>query len=280
MLRSNASMNSAGSELARALDMEPKTCRISECVSAWIRADPKSSATAKIRATCLWGAGSQPAAGPRPAQLGIALPAAGRGGLRGHRRARPCPPNGSALRTVARIDFNVLLGEIAGSETRPSAAGAAKRELHQTFGFVQAALQVGLTEIRGDAAFADAGLLEADVGLGRIEIDAGIARGGKNPAPVRVGPGNGGFEQGRVGDCPSNALGGGIVGRAAHVDEDELAGALAIADDLLGEALEHGGERTLERITVLVRHLHAGSAVRHQQRVSLVEVSPSTEIRL
>jgi len=75
---------------------------------------------------------------------------------------------------------------------------------------------------------------------------AGFADGHDDAAPVGVLSGDGGFDEGGIGDGKGHGFGGGVGGGAGHGDFDEFCRALAVADDLVGEiaedVLEGGGE--------------------------------------
>src|SRR5436190_819510 len=154
------------------------------------------------------------------------------------------PIENRTLSAIARIDSDVLFGEIAGPEPGFAARPALDYKTNRNFVFVHLALQPRLGELGGAPRLAHERALKVDVDAVRVELDTGIAGGRQDAAPIWVGPGDGGLEQRRVGDGTGDLACRGIVGSAFYFDGDQLSGALAIAGDLYGQALEdllHGG---------------------------------------
>src|SRR5580693_1159070 len=87
----------------------------------------------------------------------------------------------TTLRAIARINLNVLLGEIARPETRASLGPAVDRESNGTIGFVEFFLQFALRKVSGQSAPADGYALQIDVHLRGIQRHARIT-GGRNDA--------------------------------------------------------------------------------------------------
>src|SRR5579883_184877 len=135
-------------------------------------------------------------------------------------------------RPVTRVNSNVLLGQIAGPEAGAAARTAANREPDQALRAIQLLLELVLGKIGCDSASANPDSLHIDIHLARVEGHARVASGGKNPAPVRVGAGDGGFHQQRIGDGPRHSFGGAVVGGADDLNRHQLARALAVPDDL------------------------------------------------
>src|ERR1700733_9457843 len=75
----------------------------------------------------------------------------------------------AVLRTIARINLNVLLGEIARPEARAALGFALDREADRAFGVVQFLLQLGLRKIRCQSAPAHRQALQIDVHLRWIQ---------------------------------------------------------------------------------------------------------------
>src|SRR5258707_15502284 len=67
------------------------------------------------------------------------------------------------LRTIARIDLNVLFSEVARPETRASRASAMQQHLYQAFLVVQFFLELRFGEIRGNAPLANQYALQMDI---------------------------------------------------------------------------------------------------------------------
>src|SRR5580698_2714365 len=99
-----------------------------------------------------------------------------------------------ALRTIARIDLNVLLRQIARPEARRTLASATQDETNQALTFVQLFLEIGLGKIRSQAAAAHGHVLEIDVYLARVQRHSGVAGSRDDPAPVGIGASYGGLD--------------------------------------------------------------------------------------
>src|SRR5665213_3421347 len=100
--------------------------------------------------------------------------------------------------SIARVNADVVFGEIARPEARTPAAGAANRESDAAFRLVELLLQGGFVEIRSETGAADGDALHVDIRLAWIELDAGISGGRNNTSPIRVRSGDGGFHERRV----------------------------------------------------------------------------------
>src|SRR5260221_3045275 len=105
-------------------------------------------------------------------------------------------------RTIAGIDPNVAVGQIAGPKTRGAFAFAAKREANFAFLRLELLLQRRFGERGSQSSRADRRALKIDIGLGRIERHAGVSRRAEDASPVRVGAGHGSLDQRRVGHGP------------------------------------------------------------------------------
>ena len=92
----------------------------------------------------------------------------------------------------------------------------------------------------------DADVAEIDVELVALGLLAGLADRHHDAAPVGVLARAGGLDQRRIGDRERDPLGRLARGRALDADLDELARALAVADDLMGEIEQQLVERALE----------------------------------
>src|ERR1700722_3009898 len=87
---------------------------------------------------------------------------------------------------VTGVDADVSLGEVAGPEARRASAFAAHGQADLALRGVQLLLQLVLGKARGEAATAHRHTLQVDIDAARIEGHAGIARRGKDAAPVGI----------------------------------------------------------------------------------------------
>ena len=118
-----------------------------------------------------------------------------------------------------------------------------------------------------------------------IELRPGIADGAQHPAPVGVGAENGGISPGGSGPRPWPVCSAcSSVSAPDHGAGDQPAGALAVAGDHLGlVARRRGAGRQRRCRSPRPGPVMAGLPARPLARttqVSLVEVSPSTVMRL
>ena len=132
----------------------------------------------------------------------------------------------------------------------------------------------------GDSNFA-----EPDVELVALGLFARLADRHDDAAPIGVLAAAGGLDQRRIGDRHGDALGGLTGRRALDIDLDELAGALAVAHDLLREIAQQLVQRAAKRRgarigRVLDRGASLAAPVANIISVSEVEVSLSTVIAL
>src|SRR5579871_1839463 len=149
----------------------------------------------------------------------------------GSAKAAAAAANRTALRTIARINLNVLFGQVAGPEARTAGAPRMQDDLDQALGFIELAFQLGFREIGGETGAAHGRPLQINIDFRRIERYAGVARRGDDPAPVGIRPRDGGLDQRRIRDGSRDALGRLVAGGAQNVDGHQLARSLAVADN-------------------------------------------------
>ena len=89
--------------------------------------------------------------------------------------------------TIAGVDPNVAIGQVAGPETR--GAFASKREADFAFLRLELLLQRRFGERGSQSSAADRSALKIDIGLGRIERHAGVPRRTEDASPARYGKG-------------------------------------------------------------------------------------------
>src|ERR1700678_3627739 len=135
----------------------------------------------------------------------------------------------AVLCAIARINLNVLLGQIARPEARAAPAFALYRKSDQAFGFIQLLLQRTFRKIRRQPAPAHRYALQIDVHFRWIQRHARIPRRRYDPPPVRIGACNRRLYQRRIRDGARDTRGCLLVRRSAHLDSHQLARALAIA---------------------------------------------------
>src|SRR5579863_3114154 len=99
------------------------------------------------------------------------------------------------LSAVIRIDVDIVFGQIAGPERRASLPFAGDPEHDRDIGIVEPHLHIGFIERSGEPVAADLHVLQRDIDLRGIEVDGGVARGGKNASPVGVGTRYGSLHQ-------------------------------------------------------------------------------------
>src|ERR1039457_6878568 len=78
------------------------------------------------------------------------------------------------LRTITRIDFDVLFREVAGPETGFAFTAALNGEAYEAFPLVQLLLQLRFQEIGRETAAADRDPLQVDIDIARFELRPGI----------------------------------------------------------------------------------------------------------
>src|SRR5580658_818508 len=76
-----------------------------------------------------------------------------------------------ALRTIARINLNVLFREVARPEAGSRRTSAMQYKTYQALFIIQFFLELGFREIRGHTALANQHALQMNVNFGRIEGD-------------------------------------------------------------------------------------------------------------
>src|SRR5580704_15948692 len=91
----------------------------------------------------------------------------------------------TVLRTIARINLNVLLGQIARPESRAAFGTAVEGESNGAVGQVELLLQFRLREIGRKSAAAHGHALQIDIHLRRVQRHARITGGRNDATPVR-----------------------------------------------------------------------------------------------
>ena len=97
------------------------------------------------------------------------------------------------------------------------------------------------------AAVDDGDVADAQADAPGRKRDAGGASGGEDAPPVGVAAGEGGLDQGGVGDRAGDAIGGGFADSTAHLDLHDATGAFAVRDDVEGEGAADGAQGADER---------------------------------
>src|SRR5436190_1984360 len=105
-------------------------------------------------------------------------------------------------RTIAGVDPDVAIGQVAGPETRGAFSFSAKSEPDFAFLRLELLLQRRFGERGSQSSPADRRALKIDIGLGRIKRHAGVSCRAEDASPVGVGAGHGSLDQGRVGHGP------------------------------------------------------------------------------
>src|SRR5579862_7197986 len=118
------------------------------------------------------------------------------------------------LSPVIRIDMDVILGEITSPEGRRPLPFTGDAEDDRDIRIVEPDLHIGFVERSGEAVAADLYILQRDVDLARVEIDAGITRRRENAAPVGIRTGDGRLDQRGVRDGSGDLPGRRIAQRA------------------------------------------------------------------
>ncbi len=121
--------------------------------------------------------------------------------------------------------------------------------------------------------------------LSRSAFSPAFADRHDDAAPIGVARGERGLDQRRIADREADLPRRPVTFGAGDVDRDELAGALAVARDLLREIDHHAAQRLAEAARGPDRPASVTAAflawpVAHSSTVSLVEVSPSTVMQL
>src|SRR5215469_5214073 len=167
----------------------------------------------------------------------------------------------SVLRTIAGVDLNVFFRQVASPEARAARTSPMQDEADQAFGFIQFLLQLGLRKIRGEATPAHRNVLQIDIYLRRIERDTRVSSRRQYPAPIRIGPGDGGLHQQRIGDAARELPCCVIIGRTADLDGNQLTRAFAVSHNLACQVFHYFGERFAYFRQVFVARRHFSGAV-------------------
>src|SRR5579859_61049 len=96
----------------------------------------------------------------------------------------------------------------------------------------QAVASGALVEIEWNAAPQNRDARHLDIHEGRIELDTGAARSGKDTAPVGIAASEGGLDERRGGNGFGDFLGGGFGFCATNFDFDDALSAFPVSDDL------------------------------------------------
>ena len=170
-----------------------------------------------------------------------------------------------------------LFREIAGPEAGAPAAPALDSELDQAFRPVQFFLELVFRKVRRQAAAAHRDALQIDIGLARIEGHASVAGRRKDASPIRVRARDGRLDQRRISDRPRDLLRARIARRAAT----SMVTSLRAPSPSLTICLASDSSTS---VSASSNAFAAGrtfdAPLASTATVSLVEVSPSTEMRL
>src|SRR5258708_5019235 len=150
------------------------------------------------------------------------------GGPPGHSSSKARALKGAASRTVAAVDVDVAVREIAGPDGGAAAADP-EIDVDQDVGALDVPGDRRLVIVRHDlAAVGDLDAADRDPELVAVGALARLADRHDDAAPVGVLAGDGGLDQRRVGDRQADLAGSAVRRSAADTDGDEFGGTFAV----------------------------------------------------
>ena len=180
---------------------------------------------------------------------------------------------------IIRIDPNIFGGEIGG-EKLERILPCSQPHSHLALGLREFLMGAALVELAGHGAAADGLVADGHADLFRINSYATSSDSGEDAAPVGIGAGPCGFYQEGMCNGAGDLQGLVAVLRLLDLKTDDVLHALAVGHDLFRQ---RAADFEQGRFEILCAHSSSRMRLAPEARrrtVSLVEVSPSTEMTL